>query len=405
MTQEQWSPEPVALKIARLTISASIAESLIRLDGQATPPRRRPQTEPPARYTEDDIARMEALGVGNLDTAGALMLAYEQNRYPGAPRIGFKNHSLGYDLGTDEELRAWAAEAEKVLKTKPRDYDARVKRLEALSGLKARALVRENHRGPSAGRTTIPSTSTPSPRRRSAPTTTCGRSSWARSRPSRRNARSTSSHSRRTSTGASSRAPRSSSAATGSGEAHTEKEDPCPSHTLTSGTRPSWTKSAEARPVTAEWKISSETKPWHETSLHLTAETTEPIDPDRPAEHDLDMVKAIHLARRALKDAVEAIRRLPAPSALTVDKPAEVSCHRKLTFVPSNPPATQTITLCTRARVRLRAHEDHTGAEHTLLQREVDAVCQRAQAAHDVTITAAWPQEGLRRCEEAQEAA
>ena len=144
------TPDLVALKIAKLVTSASIAERLISHDVQRTAPRCKTpdKTAEPSfpRYTEEDIARIEAMGIGRLDTAAELMLAYDQNKPPHYPLFTLRGHRLGYDLGTDEELRTWAAEAEEVLKTSPKDYDARIKRLEALTGLTARDMARAERR-------------------------------------------------------------------------------------------------------------------------------------------------------------------------------------------------------------------------------------------------------------------
>ena len=94
------------------------------------------------------------MGIGRLDTAAELLLAYDQNKPPNYPFSVLRGHRIGYDLGTDEELRTWAAEAEEVLKTSPRDYDARVKRLEALTGLTARDMIRAGRREKKPGEET-----------------------------------------------------------------------------------------------------------------------------------------------------------------------------------------------------------------------------------------------------------
>ena len=91
------------------------------------------------RYTEADITWLESQDLTKAAVIAALRRAYKQNDPKERSFVGFRQPPHPYAWGTETELEQRIAEAEDVLKTKPRDYDARMKRLMAMLGLARKA--------------------------------------------------------------------------------------------------------------------------------------------------------------------------------------------------------------------------------------------------------------------------
>ena len=85
------------------------------------------------RYSEEDIAFLERQDLTDWKVSVALLTAYEQNDPHYTP--GLEPNTTEYTIGTREALEARIARAEAQLAKTPQRYDARVRRMKALSGL------------------------------------------------------------------------------------------------------------------------------------------------------------------------------------------------------------------------------------------------------------------------------
>ena len=85
------------------------------------------------RYTEAEIAQLEAGDLTDLTVLCALRTAYEQNDPAEAKFRGIQRDPP--TVGSEATLRARLASADAVLKQNPKDCQTRKRRLNALSGL------------------------------------------------------------------------------------------------------------------------------------------------------------------------------------------------------------------------------------------------------------------------------
>lgn len=101
------------------------------------------------RYTEVDIGRLEAGELSDVGIIAQLREAYRQND-PEEEGIcgGLRRDPTRSMHGTVEQLMQRVADAEEVLREKPKDYMSRCKRLYAMVGLEI-AQQRQEH-GPQA---------------------------------------------------------------------------------------------------------------------------------------------------------------------------------------------------------------------------------------------------------------
>ena len=93
-------------------------------------------------YNEADIAWLESQDLAESTVVTALLSAYEQNDPTERGFVGFRASPMGHKVGAEDELRERIAKAEEALRTNPKDYDTRVKRLMAMSGLALHAKVK-----------------------------------------------------------------------------------------------------------------------------------------------------------------------------------------------------------------------------------------------------------------------
>ena len=93
-------------------------------------------------YNEADIAWLERQDLADSTVVTALLSAYEQNDPAERGFVGFRASPIGHSVGTENELRARIAATDEALRTNPKDYDTRVKRLMAMSGLALHAKVK-----------------------------------------------------------------------------------------------------------------------------------------------------------------------------------------------------------------------------------------------------------------------
>ena len=92
-------------------------------------------------YNEADIAWLESQDLAHSNVVVALLSAYEQND-PGERDVVFRASPMVHKVGSEDELRARIAVADEALRTNPKDYETRVKRLMAMSGLALYAKVK-----------------------------------------------------------------------------------------------------------------------------------------------------------------------------------------------------------------------------------------------------------------------